>query len=148
MYCLQRKQKIKAAIYIARRSEFNDTRDKQVNLLLVVDGENRHYTTIKNLSRLLSSMNSKHNGASHYCINCLNGFKTKQGKDEHFNYCKGNDQVKIKMPTEKEKWLQYHDGQNQFKVPFILYADFESILKPIKQVYKEKKTSLKKEKKW
>ena len=29
------------------------------------------------------------------------------------------------MPTEKEKWLKLHDGQYQFKVPFMLYADLK-----------------------
>ena len=27
--------------------------------------------------------------------------------------------------------IEFCDGQNQFKVPFIMYADFESILEPI-----------------
>ena len=45
-------------------------------------------------------------------------------------YCSSNGHVKVNMPTEKEKWLKFHDGQYQFKVPFMLYADFESILKP------------------
>ena len=35
------------------------------------------------------------------------------------------------MPTEKEKWSKFNDGQYQFKVPFKLYEDFESILKPV-----------------
>ena len=36
------------------------------------------------------------------------------------------------MPyIEKDKHVQYHDGQKQFKVPFIMYADFESILEPM-----------------
>ena len=26
--------------------------------------------------------------------------------------------------------VEFKDGQNQFKVPFIMYADFESILEP------------------
>ena len=41
------------------------------------------------------------------------------------------------MPTEKGKWLKFHDGQCQFKVPFMLYADFESILKPMDNDYNE-----------
>ena len=40
------------------------------------------------------------------------------------------------MLTEKEKWLQFRDGQYQFKVPFMLYADFESILKPVDEPYR------------
>ena len=32
--------------------------------------------------------------------------------------------VKVNMPSEKEKWLKFHDGQYQFKVPYMLYTDF------------------------
>ena len=35
------------------------------------------------------------------------------------------------MLTENVKWLKFYDGQYQFMVPFMLYADFESILKPV-----------------
>ena len=34
------------------------------------------------------------------------------------------------MPRKRSK-IEFCDGQNQFKVPFIMYADFESILEPI-----------------
>ena len=34
------------------------------------------------------------------------------------------------MPV-KEPTVEYSDGQHQFKVPFMMYADFESILEPI-----------------
>ena len=47
------------------------------------------------------------------------------------------------MPTGKEKWLKFHDGQYQFKVPFMLYADFESILKPVDERYKDKMNTMK-----
>ena len=46
-------------IYTLRRSKYNNDR-KQVNLLLICDGNKYHYTAIKNLSRLLSFSNSKH----------------------------------------------------------------------------------------
>ena len=40
----------------------------------------------------------------------------------------------IEMPwKEEDKWVQYHDAQKQFKVPFIMYADSESILEPIEK---------------
>jgi len=42
---------------------------------------------------------------------------------------KTNSKVNIKMPEEKYKWLKFYEGQCQFKVPFMMYADFESILK-------------------
>ena len=47
------------------------------------------------------------------------------------------------MPPEKEKWLKFHDEQYQFKVQFMLYADFESVLKPVDERYKEKANTMK-----
>ena len=118
-------------IYTARRSERNVKCKKQVNLLMIVDGEKRHYTTIKFISRLLSKLNGKTRRAYHFCMNCLNGFRTESARDKHYECYSSKGHVKVKMPTEKEKWLKFHDGQYQFKVPFMLYADFESILKPV-----------------
>ena len=47
------------------------------------------------------------------------------------------------MPTEEETWLKFHDGQYQFKVPLMLYADFESILKPVDERYRNKMNIMK-----
>ena len=47
------------------------------------------------------------------------------------------------MPTGREKWLKFQHGQYQFKVPFMLYADSESILKPVDERYKEKMNRMK-----
>ena len=68
-------KKMKIYIYTARRSERNVKCKKQVNLLMIVDGEKRHYTTIKFISRLLSKLNGKTRRAYHFCMNCLNGFR-------------------------------------------------------------------------
>merc|ERR1711911_63802 len=106
------------SINIARRSDFNCKRSKQVNLLMIVEGENRHYTAVKNLSRLLKSLNAKHKGAYHFCLNCLNGFRTESARDKHYKYCSNHGEVNVKMHEEKDKWLKFHDGQSQFKVPF------------------------------
>ena len=121
--------KRKKSIYTARRSELNGKRSNQVNLLMIVDRENRHFTAIKNISRLFKSLNANHKGAYHFCMNCLNGFRTASTRDKHYDYCSSNGHVKVKMPAKKEKRLNFHDGQYQFKVLFMLHADFESILK-------------------
>ena len=102
-------------INTACRSERNVKCKKQVNLLMIVNGENRHYTAIKSISRLLKSLNATHKGAYHFCMNCLNGFWTASARDKHYEYCSSNGHVKVKMPTEKEKWLKFHDGQYQFR---------------------------------
>ena len=134
-------------IYTARRSERNVKCKKQVNLLMIVDGEKRHYTAINNISKLLSKLNGKTRRAYHFCMNCLNGFRTESARDKHYEYCSSNGHVKVKMPTEKEKWLKFHDGQYQFKVPFMLYADFESILKPVDERCRDKMNTMKTEEK-
>ena len=85
---------------------------------------------IKSLSRLLSSQNTKHKGKEYFCMNCLQGFNEESSRDEHLNYCINNESVKVEMP-HKKPLVQYSDGQFQFKIPFIMYADFESILEPI-----------------
>ena len=48
---------------------------------MIVDGENRHYTAIKSISRLLKSLNATHKGAYHFCMNYLNGFRTESARD-------------------------------------------------------------------
>ena len=117
---------------------------KQVNLLMIVDGENRHYKAIKRISRLLKSLNATHKGAYHFC---MTESESESARDKHYQYCSSNGHVKVKMPTEKEKWLKFHDGQYQFKVPFMLYADFESILKPVDERCRNKMNTMKTERK-
>ena len=107
-------------IYTVCRSEHNRKCKKHVNLLMIVDSEKRNYTAIKNISRLLSKLNRKNKRAYHYCMNCLNGFCTESARGKHYGYCSSNGHVKVNMPTEKEKWLKFHDGQYHFKVPFML----------------------------
>ena len=137
----------KGSIYTAYRSERNVKCKKQVNLLMIVDGEKRHYTTIKNISRLLSKLNEKTKYAYHYCMNCLNGFWTESARDKHYEYCSSNGHVKVSMPPEEEKWIKFYDDQYQFKVPFMLYADFESILKPVDERYRDRMNRMKTERK-
>ena len=72
---------------------------KQVNLLMIMDGENRHYTAIKSISRLLKTLNATHKGAYHFRMNCLNVFATESARDKHYEYCSSNGHVKVKMPT-------------------------------------------------
>ena len=97
--------------------------------MLIMESNRKHYVAIKSLSRLLSSQNTKHNGKEYFCTNCLQGLWEECSRDEHVGYCKNNESVRIEMPL-KRPTVEYSDGQFQFKVPFIMYTDFESILKP------------------
>ena len=101
-----------------------------INLMLITENNRKRYVAIKSLSRLLSSQNTKHNGKEYFCTNCLHGFWEEHLRDEHVGHCKSNGSVKIEMP-HRRPIVEYSDGQFQFKIPFIMYTDFESILKPI-----------------
>ena len=79
---------------------------------------------------MLSKQNTKHKEAQHFCSNCLNGFEFEIIRDEHYEYCRSKDLVRVEMPT-KNPIVKYTDGQYQFKVPFVIYAGFESILVPV-----------------
>ena len=89
----------KKYIYTARRPRRTVKCKKQVNLLMMMDGENRHYTAIKSISRLLKTLNATHKGAYHFRMNCLNVFATESARDKHYEYCSSNGHVKVKMPT-------------------------------------------------
>ena len=53
-------------INIAYKSKYNLTREKQVILLMISNGEKWHYLTVQNLSGLLRGITSNHN-ADFYC---------------------------------------------------------------------------------
>ena len=137
------KKNLDEDIYTVRRSERNVKCKKQVNLLMIVDGEKRHYTKIRSISRLLSRLNGKTKRVYHYCMNCLNDFQAASARDKHYEYSSSNGHVKVNMPAEEEKWLKFHDGQYQFILPFILYSDFESIAEPVNEWYREKMNRMK-----
>ena len=69
-------------------------------------------------------------GKEYFCTNCLQGFHKKIPRDEHMRHCLHNESVKVEMPQNKPI-VEFCDGQDQFKVPFIMYANFESLLEPI-----------------
>ena len=95
-------------IYICRKGrEYN----RVANLMLITDGEKKHYVAIKSLGRLLSMQNSKHKESQHFCTNCLQGFADQHSRDEHYVYCRSNESVRIEMPV-KRLIVEYSDGQH------------------------------------
>ena len=95
--------------------------------MLISEDDKWHYTAIKSLSRLLAGKNSKQKVKQYFCNNCLQGFTLELSRNEHHSYCIDNETVRMEMPT-KRSTVKFYDGQNQFKVPFMMYADFELIL--------------------
>ena len=106
---------------------------REINLLMVSEDGINHYTAIKSLSRLLSSKNSNTKRKQHFLHELLAGFTQESSGDQHQVYCENNESVRVEMPKQGST-VEFKDGQNQFRVPFIMYADFESILEPMDPV--------------
>ena len=119
-------------IYIHRKDR-RRMMGREINLLIVSEDGINHYTAIKSLSRLLKSSNTKHKCKQHFCMNCLQGFMQECSRDQHQVYCEDNESARVEMPKQGSA-IEFKDGQNQFRVPFIMYADFESILEPMDPV--------------
>lgn len=48
--------------------------------------------------------------------------------DDHESICKTHKSQKVTYPSENEKWLHFKDYAYQLSVPFVIYADFQTIL--------------------
>ena len=119
----------KDKVYPLRISEYSN-RSCKIKLLLVEKGGISHYCLIEEFSRLVSSQVSKHKGKSFICDNCLKPFPKEESLNKHKEYCSTSECIKINMP-EKGSILKFKNYCNSEKVPFIIYADMESLLNPI-----------------
>ena len=122
-------------IYPLRISKFTkvkkeDERKHNIVLLLIKNGDNSHYCLVKNLSALLSSQVNKHKSKLYFCLNCLNGFDDPEKLDKHKEYCSEEESIKINMPSP-DTYIKFKNFLYSERAPFAIYADFESIVKPL-----------------
>ena len=92
--------------------------------------EKTHYTLVKNKSALIASQKNNHKGKRHLCLNCFNSFNTSESLNKHKEYCYENKSVKITMPPQNT-YLRFKNFHHSEKAPFAVYADFESLIKPL-----------------
>ena len=62
------------------------------------------------------------------CRKCLNPFNTEVSLNNHKEYCSSNEAVKVVMPGEGSI-LKFENIFKQMRVPFVVEADFESLIK-------------------
>ena len=113
--------------------------DYDIVLLLLkeaVKGENgkieekTHYTLVKNKSALIASQKNNHEHKRHICLNCFNSFNSPDSLNKHKEYCYNNECVKIVMP-QQGTFLRFKNFLHSEKALFAIYADFESLIKPM-----------------
>ena len=116
-------------VYPLKLSKYTGS-EHDIILLLIKDEDNSHYCLVKNISALLSAQINKHKGNRYFCLNCFNGFNTPESLNNHKEYCYNNECVKINMPPTGS-FLEFKNFVHSEKAPFAIYADFESLIKPL-----------------
>ena len=92
--------------------------------------EKTHYTLVKNKSALITSQINNHEHKRHLCLNCFNSFNSPEKLEKHKEYCYENESVKTMMPPPGT-YLRFKNFFHSEKAPFAIYADFESLIKPM-----------------
>lgn len=103
---------------------------RTINLMLIEKDGKTHYTWIKDLNRLLHDQN-KYGGKTYFCERCLHGYSREDLLEQHKPECLGNGErvIKIEMPTQEKSTLEFENWHKTMKAPYVIYADFESIIK-------------------
>ena len=103
------------------------TAAKHIDLLVTSNSETNHYVWIKNFNRLCYNL-SKHARKKYFCKHFIQHFTSKSILREHtedcmvLNGCQG-----IEMPPEG-KITKFKSFRETVEIPFVIYADLESIL--------------------
>ena len=89
-----------------------------------------HYCYVKSLSALLRSQQQSNNHV-HYCKRCLKGYSSEHVLDKHVEHCKGTPgrPTRIEMPERGKNTLKFQQFNRQAPVPWVMYFDFESIIR-------------------
>ena len=105
--------------------------EDHMELLLVTEKENKHYVLIKNFNRFMYNQ-TKHEHRKHFCMHCLQCFSSDRVLSNHKDICiQVNGTQAIKMPNKDNNILKFNNFHKQQPVPFVIYADFETITEKI-----------------
>lgn len=108
-----------------------DEKENHVHLLLLTEGDISHYCWIKNLSRLLSAQISTDHRVKQFCDVCLNYFFDESKLQAHKNSCSLQNECQIELPTTDKSILKFKNFSKQLQIPFVIYADIETVLKKV-----------------
>ena len=107
---------------------------------MITDGKKWDYLTVKKLSALFKEITSNYKGEFR-CLNCFHSFRTENELKKHKNVCENHNYWYVEMPKEDNKKLKYYHGEKSMKVPFIIYADVQSLLEKMNTCHKNPKNS-------
>ncbi|XP_071056220.1 uncharacterized protein [Onthophagus taurus] len=107
----------------------NQIKEIHCNLLILENDNLHHYCLIQDLSSLLYRTITKHDHKLYICCRCLNHFNTNDRLEKHSLNCMNHKAVKITLP--EKNILEFQNLKALSRKPFVIYADFESLLKKI-----------------
>ncbi|XP_070155861.1 uncharacterized protein [Polyergus mexicanus] len=124
VYCIEKENNIVPI----RLSE--QKKDRHVNLVYMQDSQDvGHFAWIKNLSRLVSSQLSCGKRRQYICDRCLHYFGSEDKLQSHIVDCREMNDCAIRLPSDKDKWLVFNNYNRKERLPFVVYADLECVLR-------------------
>ena len=104
--------------------------EKVIDLLLISNDTTKHYCWIKNFNKLCAARTETGHHTMHYCKSCLTGYRELESLNKHKEYCSlhGVQRVEVPEAGTTRFFKQYFKSM---RAPFVVYADFESFIKPI-----------------
>ena len=103
-------------------------RKVQIDLMLIHTQEGNHFINIQNLHGLLVKPGRS---TSDTCRHCLHSFR-KEVYSTHLQFCAKLGFQKTNFP--KEKFLSFSQFKRTIKIPFLVFADFESNMKNVEHL--------------
>ena len=123
IFCILKKK----GICPADISKITFSCEKQIILVMIPNEENEgwHYLAVK---RTVYIGALKYHGNFFY-LNCLYSFRTENKLKFHEKVCINKYFCGIVISSEKDNILEFHQYMNSDKMPYIIYADIESLIK-------------------
>lgn len=90
---------------------------------------NSHYCWIKNLAAVVHSQITLNTRKISLCDRCLNYFPCNKKLEMHKTICNTMNECAIEMPKPGENYEQFKNHKNAIRLPFIIYADTETLMK-------------------
>ena len=95
---------------------------KPINLLIISEGDKRHYCLIRNFSRL-ANYRTKHDGKEYFCFNCIHACYSQERLDKHLEYCLAHKAQRVSFPDDPI--VKFKAVAKTMRMPWVIYADFE-----------------------
>ena len=112
------------------------TAAKHIDLLVTSNTETNHYVWIKNFNKLCAGV-TKNTAKKFFCKHCIQHFPSEDRLEKHMMDCIVLTKCQaIQMPAEGEV-IKFKTFRETVKIPFVIYADLESILQKLTVTQKE-----------